>query len=80
MFSTLLDSGRFDAQIIYNTTTDLLYIQIDDAPQSVLNQQLFDDVVVDIGEGEQIVGIETLDASKRLDLTKLLPVEYAATV
>ena len=67
-------------QVIYNAQTDLLYIQIDDTPQSVVNQQLSDDVVVDIGEGEQIVGVEILDASKRLDLTKLLPVEYAATV
>ena len=67
-------------QTIYNTTTDLLYIQKYDTPQSVPNQQLSGDVAVDIGEGKQIVGIEILDASKRLDLTKLLPVEYAATV
>ena len=67
-------------QITYNTATDLLYIQIDDTPKSVVIQQLPDDVAVDIGEGEQIVGIEILDTSKRLDLTKLLPVEYVATV
>ena len=67
-------------QIIYNAQTDLLYIQIDDTPQSVLNQQLSDDVVVDIGESDQIVGIEILDASKRLDLSKLLPVEYLSAV
>ena len=67
-------------QITYNAQTDLVYIQIDDTPQSVLNRQLSDDVVVDIGEGEQIVGIEILDASKRVDLTKLLPVKYAASV
>ena len=67
-------------QVIYNAQTDLLYIQIDDTHQSVVNQQLSDDVVVDIGEGEQIVGVEILDASEGIDLTKLLPVETATTV
>ena len=67
-------------QIIYNARTDLIYIQIDEAHQTVLNRQISDDVVVDIGEDEQIVGIEILDASKNLDLTKLLPVEYLSAV
>lgn len=67
-------------QIIYNAQTDLVYIQIDDTHQSVLNRQLSDDVVVDIGESDQIVGIEILDASKHLDLSKLLPVEYLSAV
>ena len=67
-------------QIIYNTQTDLVYIQMDDTHQSVLNRQLSDDVVVDIGEDDQIVGIEILDASKHLDLSKLLPVEYLTAV
>ena len=67
-------------QIIYNTQTDLVYIQMDDTHQSVLNRQLSDDVVVDIGEDDQIVGIEILDASKHLDLSKLLPVEYLPAV
>ena len=67
-------------QIIYNTQTDLVYIQMDDTHQSVLNRQLSDNVVVDIGEDDQIVGIEILDASKHLDLSKLLPVEYLPAV
>ena len=67
-------------QIIYNTQTDLVYIQLDDTQQSVLNRQLSDDVVVDIGEDDQIVGIEILDASKHLNLGKLLPVEYLSAV
>ena len=73
-------NGRTDVQIIYNAQTDLVYIQIDDTHQSVLNRQLSDDVVVDIGESDQIVGIEILDASKHLDLSKLLPVEYLSAV
>ena len=67
-------------QTIYNARTDLVYIQIDDTQQSVLNRQLSDDVVVDIGEDDQIVGIEILDASKHMDLGKLLPVEYLSAV
>ena len=67
-------------QIIYNAQTDLVYIQMDDTHQSVLNRQLSDDVVVDIGEDDQIVGIEILEASKHLDLAKLLPVEYLSVV
>ena len=67
-------------QIIYNTATDLVYIQIDDAQQSVINRRMTDDVLFDIDENDRIVGIEILDASKRLDLTKLLSVEYTASV
>ena len=67
-------------QIIYNARTDLICIQIDEANQTVLNRQISDDVVVDIGEDEQLVGIEILDASKNLDLTKLLPIEYLSAV
>ena len=67
-------------QIIYNAATDLVYIQIDDAQQSVINRRVTDDVVLDIDEKERIVGIEILDASKHLDLTKMLPVEYRSAV
>lgn len=32
--------------------------------------------MLDIGEGNRIVGIEILDATKHLSLEKLLPVQY----
>ena len=67
-------------QIIYNAATDLVYIQIDDAQQSVINRRVTDDIVLDIDEDERIVGIEILDASKHLDLTKMLPVESRSAV
>jgi uncharacterized protein YuzE len=35
--------------------------------------------VLDIGEGDKIVGIEILDASRHLNLERLLPVEYAVS-
>lgn len=63
-------------QIQYNDSSDLLYIRLDDRKQEVINKRLSDDIVLDIGEGDRIVGIEILDASKHLSLDKLLPVKY----
>ena len=57
-------------QSICNAQTDLVYIQMDGTHHSALNRQLSDDVVVDISEDHQIVGIEILYASNHLDLSK----------
>ena len=63
-------------QILYNAKTDLLYLRLDDQKQPVINRRLAEDVMLDVGEGDRIVGIEILDASKRLNLESLLPVKY----
>ena len=63
-------------QILYNAKTDLLYLRLDDRQQDVINQRLTDSVVLDVGSDDQIVGIEILDASKHINLERLLPVEY----
>ncbi|MEK7814414.1 MAG: DUF2283 domain-containing protein [Chloroflexota bacterium] len=63
-------------QILYNTKTDVLYLRLDDRKQQLINQRLGDDVVLDLGEDNRIVGIEILDASKRLNLESLLPVTH----
>jgi uncharacterized protein YuzE len=63
-------------QITYSAKTDLLYIRLDDRRQPIINRRLADDVVLDIGERERIVGIEILDASEHLNLGQLLPVQY----
>lgn len=63
-------------QILYNVKTDLLYIRLDDRKQEVVNRRLSEDIVLDIGEDDRIVGIEILDASKHLNLERLLPVKY----
>jgi uncharacterized protein YuzE len=63
-------------QILYNAKTDLLYFRLDDRKQQVINRRLSEDIVVDLGEDNRIVGIEILDASKHLNLERLLPVEY----
>ena len=35
-----------------------------------------EDIVLDIGEDDKIVGIEIIDASKHLNLETLLPLHY----
>ena len=64
-------------QILYDAKTDLLYLRLDDRKQQVVNKRLSEDIVLDLGEDDRIVGIEILDASKHLHLERLLPVEYA---
>ena len=73
MFST--EIGRIKIQILYDAAKDLVYIRLDDQKQAVLNRRLSEDIVLDIGEGEKIVGIEILDASVHLRLERLLPVK-----
>ena len=63
--------------ISYNPGTDLLYIRIDEKKQEVVNQRVSPEMVLDIGEGSKIVGIEILDASKNVDLEKIFPVKYS---
>lgn len=62
--------------ISYNDKSDLLYIRLDDKKQSIINKRVSDQVVLDIGDGDRIVGIEILDASQCVSLDKLLPVKY----
>ena len=63
-------------KVVYNDKTDLLYIRLDDSKQDVINRRVSDDVVLDIGEGDRVIGIEILDASKHVNLASLLPVKY----
>ncbi|MFT5367839.1 MAG: hypothetical protein ACI8V2_002800 [Candidatus Latescibacterota bacterium] len=62
--------------IHYNDKTDLLYIRLDDQVQDITNRRVSDDVVLDLGDGDRIVGIEILDASKHVSLDRVLPVTY----
>jgi uncharacterized protein YuzE len=64
--------------IVYNAKTDLLYLRLDDRKQQVINERLSEDIVLDLGKDNRIVGIEILNASKHLNLERLLPVEYEA--
>jgi uncharacterized protein YuzE len=71
-----MESGRNKMHVSYNDKSDLLYIRLDDRKQEVINRRVSDDVVLDIGEGDKIIGIEILDASKHVNLERLLPVNY----
>ena len=62
--------------IAYNDKTDLLYIRLDDRKQDVINKRVSEDIVLDVGEDDKIIGIEILDASRHVSLDKLLPVKY----
>jgi uncharacterized protein YuzE len=62
--------------VSYNDKKDLLYIRLDDRRQQIINRRVSDDIVLDIGEGNKIIGIEILDASKHVNLDRLLPVNY----
>jgi uncharacterized protein YuzE len=71
--------GGTEVKISYDDRTDLLYLRFDERKQEVENKRVTDDVVLDIGAGGKIIGIEILDASLHLDLDRLLPVRYGAT-
>ncbi|MEM3423737.1 MAG: DUF2283 domain-containing protein [Nitrososphaeria archaeon] len=51
-------------RIYYDDKLDLLYIRFDDRTQEVVNRRITEDIVLDIGEEDKIVGIEILSASK----------------
>ncbi len=63
-------------QIIYNAKTDVLYLRLDDAQQDVVNRRVSEDVVLDVGKDDRLVGIEILGASSHINLKTILPVEY----
>jgi uncharacterized protein YuzE len=71
-----MGNGGCKVNIIYNDKTDLLYIRFDDRKQEVINKRVSDDIVLDIGENDKIIGIEILDASRQVNLDKVLPVKY----
>ncbi len=62
--------------IHYDNKTDLLYLRLDDEKQNVINERLTDSIVLDIGKDEKIVGIEIINASKNVNLKKLLPIDF----
>lgn len=63
-------------QIVHNVKTDVLYIRMEDQKQPVVNRRVSDDIVLDMGYGEKIVGIEIVGASTHVNLKNILPIEY----
>jgi len=62
--------------INYDSKHDLLYIRLDSRKQQLMNRWVTDDLVLDIGEDNKIVGIEIMDASEHINLHELLPAGY----
>ncbi|WP_176235980.1 DUF2283 domain-containing protein [Candidatus Hakubella thermalkaliphila] len=51
-------------------------MRLDDRKQDVINRRVSEDIVLDIGENERVIGIEIIDASKHVNLERLLPIKY----
>jgi uncharacterized protein YuzE len=66
--------------IHYDSKTDLLYLRIESSEQEVVNKRVSDEIVLDIGENEKIIGIEIMDASKNINLDKLMPIDYLKAI
>ncbi len=63
-------------KIEYNDKFDLLYLRFDETEQEVVNKRLNDNIVLDIGKNDKIVGIEIMDATEVINLSSLLPINY----
>ena len=74
-----MGNGRIKMNITYNDKTDLLYFRLDDRKQDVINKRITEDIVLDIGEDDRVIGIEIIDASKHVNLERLLPIKYEAS-
>ena len=66
-------------KITYGEKSDLLYILLDETAQEVVNKRVDEDIVLDLGADDRIVGIEILDASRRVRLDQLASLEYERT-
>jgi len=62
--------------INYNESTDLLYIRLDGKQQKVINKLVAEDIVLDVNKDDKLVGIEILNASRRIKMENLFPLKY----
>ncbi len=60
-------------KIKYDPKVDAAYISFKKKPVEVTTMRLTEDIAVDFGPSEEIVGIEILDASKHLELSPKNP-------
>jgi len=71
-------------KISYDTQADAVYIQLHEG-QFAANKEVAEGIILDMGEGGIVLGIEILEASTRLssgDLARvevLMPLQRAAT-
>ena len=62
--------------INYNSQTDLLYLRLEQEDHSITNKRISEDIVLDIGSDNKIIGIEIMDASQHVNLEKVISIEY----
>jgi len=60
-------------KIKYDPQVDAAYISFKKGPTQVTTVRVTEDLAIDFGPKEEIVGIEILDASQHLDLSKENP-------
>ena len=60
-------------KIRYDRRVDAAYIHLKEEPGQVTTVRLTDDIAVDFGPGEEVVGIEILSASKQLGIDPQKP-------
>jgi len=60
-------------KITYDSQVDAAYISFKKGPTQVTTMRITEDIAIDFGAGEEIVGIEILDASKHLGLIREHP-------
>ena len=65
-----------EMKIEFDRRADLLYVRFDPRSQEVTNRRVSQDIVLDVGPGEKIVGIEIMNASEKVDLAQLQPVNF----
>ena len=61
-------------KITYNADVDAAYISFKDGPTQVTTIDFTEDIAIDLGPGEEVVGIEVLAASEHLGIRKDRPV------
>lgn len=57
-------------KIKYDPEVDAAYISFKKGPAQVTTVRLTEDIAIDFGPGEEIIGIEILDASEHLEIKK----------
>jgi len=60
-------------KIKYDPQVDAAYISFKKVPTEVTTIRLTEDIAIDLGPNEEIVGIEILDASEHFDFNKERP-------
>jgi uncharacterized protein YuzE len=61
-------------KISYDKEADAIYIELVEDVEQVRTVHLNDDIALDFGKGERLVGIEILDAKENIGSGKIPPV------